>query len=140
MRRLMHGLLIVGVMIGFLGGFLLPQPVLANGLARLTMPLVAVENSGNAVDAKLGTEFGKKIDLNNTNVRTFRLYKGMYPTLARLIVDNAPFQSVQDVFDIPGLTADQKEVLQANLDNFTITAPDSALVEGGDRINNGYYQ
>ncbi len=139
MRRLMHGLLIVGMLMGLFGGFQ-SQPAFANGGTQFNLPLVAVVNSGNAVDAKLSTDFGKKIDLNNTNVRTFRLYKGMYPTLARLVVSNAPYQSVEDVFDIPGLTAEQKEVLQANLDNFTVTPADSALVEGGDRINNGYYQ
>lgn len=142
MRRLMHGLLVV-VLIGVCSGFLQPQPALASGwtqLTRLNVPFIAVETSGNAVDAKLATEFGKKLDLNNTNVRSFRLYKGMYPTLARMIVSNAPYDSVEAVFNIPGLTDQQKSVLEANLDNFTVTPPDSALVEGGDRINNGYYQ
>jgi photosystem II PsbU protein len=93
----------------------------------------------NSADSKLGTEFGKKIDLNNTNVRAFRKYPGLYPTLARKVVDNAPYKSVDDVLNIPGLSEKQKEALNANLDKFTLTATDDTFTEGGDRYNNGYY-
>jgi photosystem II PsbU protein len=93
----------------------------------------------NSADSKLGTEFGKKIDLNNTNVRAFRKYPGLYPTLARKVVDNAPYKSVEDVLNIPGLSEKQKEALNANLDKFTLTSVDDTFTEGGDRYNNGYY-
>jgi photosystem II PsbU protein len=96
-------------------------------------------NGSNSADTKLGTEFGKKIDLNNTNVRAFRKYPGLYPTLARKIVDGAPYKSVEDVLNIPDLSDSQKANLEKNLGNFTITAADDTFVEGGDRINNGYY-
>jgi photosystem II PsbU protein len=93
----------------------------------------------NSADTKLGTEFGKKIDLNNTNVRAFRKYPGLYPSLARKVVDNAPYKNVDDVLNIPGLSEKQKEMLQSNLDNFTLTTVDDTFTEGGDRYNNGYY-
>ena len=93
----------------------------------------------NSADNKLGTEFGKKIDLNNTNVRAFRKYAGLYPTIARKVVDNAPYKTVEDVLNIPGLTEKQKESLNANLENFTLTSTDDTFTEGGDRYNNGYY-
>lgn len=93
----------------------------------------------NSADNKLATEFGKKIDLNNTNVRAFRKYPGLYPTIARKVVDNAPYKDVEDVLDIPDLSDKQKEMLTANLDNFTLTSSDDLFVEGGDRYNNGYY-
>jgi photosystem II PsbU protein len=32
------------------------------------------------------------------------------------------------------------QVLKDNLDNFTVTVPDPALVEGADRFNNGVYK
>ncbi len=96
-------------------------------------------NSSNSADSKLGTEFGKKIDLNNTNVRAFRKYPGLYPTLARKIVDGAPYKSVDDVLNIPDLSVNQKANLEKNLDNFTITSTDDTFNEGGDRYNNGYY-
>lgn len=86
------------------------------------------------------SELGAKIDLNNTNMRSFRLYQGMYPTLASLIVKNAPYENVEDVLEISGLTDRQKETLRANLDSFTATPQESALVEGADRINNGIYR
>jgi photosystem II PsbU protein len=93
----------------------------------------------NSADDKLATEFGKKIDINNTNVRAFRKYPGLYPTIARKVVDNAPYKSVDDVLDIPDLSDKQKELLEANLDNFTITSKDDTFTEGGDRYNNGIY-
>ena len=97
------------------------------------------EEIRNSADSKLGTEFGKKIDLNNTNVRAFRKYPGLYPTLARKVVDNAPYKSVEDVLNIAGLSEKQKETLNANLDKFTLTTVDDTFTEGGDRYNNGYY-
>ncbi|AFY94740.1 photosystem II complex extrinsic protein PsbU [Chamaesiphon minutus] len=105
-------------------------------LAATSAPEEVIRNSA---DSKLGTEFGKKIDLNNTNVRAFRKYPGLYPTLARKVVDNAPYKSVEDVLNIPGLSEKQKEALNANLDKFTLTSVDDTFTEGGDRYNNGYY-
>jgi photosystem II PsbU protein len=108
-----------------------------------SMVLAAAPATGevirNSADSKLGTEFGKKIDLNNTNVRAFRKYPGLYPTLARKVVDNAPYKSVEEVLNIPGLSEKQKEALNANLDKFTLTSVDDTFTEGGDRYNNGYY-
>jgi photosystem II PsbU protein len=114
-----------------------------NGFNLASTPklLAAVEeNIRDAVSAKLRSEFGQKLDLNNTNIRAFRQYQGLYPTLAGILVKNAPYESVQAVLDIPGLTDRQKEILQDNLDNFTVTSVESALTEGADRINNGIYR
>jgi photosystem II PsbU protein len=94
----------------------------------------------NVVDEKLGSEFGQKIDLNNSNIQTFTQYSGLYPTLARKIIKNAPYAEVEDVLDIPGLSDRQKETLQANLEHFTVTAVEKALVEGEDRYNPGIYK
>ena len=103
--------------------------------------LAAVEEDvRDAVSAKLVTEFGRKLDLNNTNIRAFRQYQGLYPTLAGILVKNAPYRSVDDVLEIPGLSDRQKQVLRENLDNFTVTDVESALTEGADRINNGIYR
>jgi photosystem II PsbU protein len=98
-----------------------------------------ITQGSNKADSKLGTDFGKKIDLNNTNVRAFRKYPGLYPTLARKVVDNAPYKTVEDVLNLPGLSENQKSLLQKNLDNFTATSTDDTFNEGGDRYNNGYY-
>jgi photosystem II PsbU protein len=100
----------------------------------------AEEDVRDAVSAKMASEYGQKLDLNNTNVRAFRQYQGLYPTLAGMIIKNAPYDNVDDVLNISGLTSEQKEILKKNLGNFTVTSVESALVEGADRINNGIYR
>jgi photosystem II PsbU protein len=79
-----------------------------------------------------------KIDLNNSNINTFRKVRGMYPTLGRIIIDNAPYRSLDDVLAIPGLTEAQKELITANADNFTLKRPDESM--GRERINNANYR
>lgn len=105
-----------------------------------SVPLLAVEGLRDAVSDKMTTEYGQKLDLNNTNVRAFRQYQGLYPTLAGAIVKNAPYEKVEDILELPGLSARQKDILRSNLDNFTVTDVEAALTEGADRINNGIYR
>jgi photosystem II PsbU protein len=132
MKRLVGTMMALGLMlISCFGIFSFPQQAEA-------APVVA--EFRNSMDDKLATDFGKKIDLNNTNVRAFAQFPGLYPTLARMILSNAPFEEVDDIFEMPGLTDRQAEILKANLDKFTLSSPDSALVEGGDRFNNGIYR
>ena len=148
MKRLVQFVAILSLMLGCLGWLGMSQPVLAVNLTDIGAAvrpsfLLAVDSERplrNAVEDKFATEFGKKIDLNNTNVRAFRQYSGLYPTLAAKILRNSPYEEVGDVLTIPGLTAEQKELLTANLPNFTVTEVSKELVEGGDRINNGIYR
>jgi photosystem II PsbU protein len=93
----------------------------------------------NVGDDKLRTEFGKKVDLNNSAIIEFRQFRGFYPKLASKIIQNAPYEKVEDVLKIPDLTERQKERLQANLDNFTVTPPASVFIEGDERYNPGVY-
>uniref|UniRef100_UPI0034C6DF09 PsbU n=1 Tax=Arthrospira sp. FACHB-439 TaxID=153964 RepID=UPI0034C6DF09 len=93
----------------------------------------------NKADAKLGTEFGKKLDLNNSSIREFRQYPGMFPTLAKMIIDAAPYDSVQEVLEIPGLTDAQKEIIERYIGEFTITPVEPILQEGDFRLNTGVY-
>jgi photosystem II PsbU protein len=141
MKRFVSLLAVLCLLVGCLGW--LPQKAMAADLTGVTLrssTLLAVEAPlRNRADDKLATEFGKKIDLNNTNVRAFRKYPGMYPNLATKVVDNAPYKQVEDVLEIPGLSARQKELLQDNLDKFTVTEVSDVFTEGGDRYNNGYY-
>lgn len=157
MKRMICLLATLGMMLGFLGwsgtqnafaaNLSLPagQSVLQfDWLQSVTSTpkfLAAVEEEvRDVVSNKLASEFGQKIDLNNTNLRAFRQYPGFYPTLAGIIVKNAPYEKVEDVLDLPGLTERQKEALRNNLDNFTVTDVEAALTEGADRINNGIYR
>ena len=146
MQRITRWLGVISlVMITCLGILGLTQPVMAADLTLQPVQVLAArapisnEILRNQVDQKLGSEYGQKIDLNNTNIRAFAEYPGLYPTLARILVKNAPYDNVEDVLDIPGLSERQINTLQANLGNFAVTDVEDALVEGSDRYNNGIY-
>ena len=147
MKQLVSLLVALAVLLGWVSSPAVAQPISGpiSGADLLSAPLEAMvwlaeSSSQNAVDAKLNTEYGAKLDLNNANVQGFKKFPGLYPNLARKILLNAPYESVDDVLDLPGLSNKQIDVLRANLDNFTVTVTDSALVEGGDRFNNGVYK
>jgi photosystem II PsbU protein len=100
-------------------------------------PIMAVRR--NTTDDKLREIGVGKLDLNNSDVRDFRQLRGFYPNLASKIIKNAPYDSVEDVLDIPGLSETQKERLQANLDNFIVTETEASMNAGDDRYNPGVY-
>ncbi|HRD41380.1 MAG TPA: photosystem II complex extrinsic protein PsbU [Prochlorococcaceae cyanobacterium AMR_MDS_5431] len=92
----------------------------------------------NIADDKIAERAGK-VDLNNSSVRRFQQFPGMYPTLAGKIVLGGPYNQVDDVLSLD-LTERQKELFNQYRDNFTVTAPEIALNEGFDRINDGQYR
>ncbi len=148
MKRLFRWLSVLSLIVGCLG-WLGSQNAMAAGMQTLSLrsispAIVANAAAGqglrNKVSDKMATEYGKKLDLNNTNLRAFREIQGMYPTLAGLLVKNAPYESVDEILNIPGLSAVQKDTLAKNLDKFVVTDVEEALVEGADRINNGIYR
>ena len=124
---------------GILGTTQTAQAFSFNSFVGNQVPVLALARQ-NKADQKLGTDFGKKIDLNNTNIAAFQKYPGLYPTLAKKIIKNAPYKKVEDVLNIPKLSDKQKGLLQANLDNFTVTEFEPNFNEGDDRINNGIYR
>ncbi|MCS6960752.1 MAG: photosystem II complex extrinsic protein PsbU [Pseudanabaenaceae cyanobacterium SKYGB_i_bin29] len=79
-----------------------------------------------------------KIDLNNANVLAFRRLPGMYPTLAKIIIQNAPYASLDEVLQIEGLTERQKERIKQYMDQFTLYRPDNSMQR--ERINNANYR
>jgi photosystem II PsbU protein len=79
-----------------------------------------------------------KVDLNNANIASFRRLRGMYPTLAKVLVKYAPYERVEDIFAIPDLSDRQKSTLQSHLEQFTLRRPDNAL--NRERINNASYR
>jgi len=125
MKRLLAWLMSGVVLAGLLVTLLLPQPALA--LERR-----------NVADDKIAESAGK-VDLNNSSVRRFQQYPGMYPTLAGKIVLGGPYQNVDDVLKLD-LTVRQKELFEKYKSNFTVTDPSIALNEGFDRINDGVYR
>lgn len=149
MKKALGTLVAFGLLMGsLLLGNAQPVSALSLGSASViglsqNMPLIA--NAGgrelrNSVDDKLATDYGNKIDINNTNIASFRKFRGLYPTIAGKVVSNAPYDSIDDVLRIPGLSEVERDRLEKNIDIFSISAPDPALVEGADRFNNGVYK
>ncbi len=143
MRRLLRSLAVVCVFnLSLLGWMGFAQSALAANLTQVAQnaPLFLAEvKVRNPLEDKF-YEIGDKIDLNNTNIRSFRELQGFYPNLASKIIKYAPYKKVEDVLNIPGLSETQKARLQENLDKFTATEPLPELIEGDDRINKGYYK
>jgi len=137
--RLFSVLILVLGCWGWLGTTDTAQAVSFNSFVGNQVSVLALARQ-NKADQKLATDFGKKIDLNNTNIAAFQKYPGLYPTLGSKIIKNAPYEKVEDVLSIRGLSDRQKQLLQANLDNFTVTEYEPNFNEGDDRINNGIYR
>ncbi len=79
------------------------------------------------------------IDVNNTILRNYRQLPGFYPNLARTLVKNAPYDSLEDMLRIPGLTEEQKALIKANAENFVIGEYQEGANQLENRINQGYY-
>ena len=92
----------------------------------------------NAADDKLD-EIDNKIDLNNASIREFRDLRGFFPNLAAAIIRNAPYDTVEDVLDIPDISDRQRKRLEDNLDSFVVTDPAYVFNEGDSRYNTGIY-
>lgn len=119
--------------------WLMSGVLLAGLLMSLMLPPAAhAEERRNVADDKIAASQGK-VDLNNSPVRSFQQFPGMYPTLAGKIVVGGPYETVDDVLNLD-LTDRQKELFQKYRDNFTVTPPSIALNEGFDRINPGVYR
>ncbi|MEA5595515.1 photosystem II complex extrinsic protein PsbU [Rivularia sp. UHCC 0363] len=146
MKRLAHLVTVFSLLIGFwglLGSLDLAQAANFDTFAVNKTPIFAIDSSRilrNRADDRLADVYGDKIDLNNTNIGAFQRYRGLYPTLARKIVFNAPYENVEDVLNIKDLTESQKKRLQANLDNFSVSKTEDIFNEGAERINNGIYR
>ena len=65
-------------------------------------------------------------------------FPGFYPDLAGKIVSNAPYKSVGELYNIPGLSSTQKDLLKKNEARFVAKEPAAEYVI--DNINNGLYR
>ena len=145
MKRLARLLTVFSLLIGFWGclGFqTVAQAANFDAFTFNPTPIFAVDSSRvlrNRADEKLADVYGEKIDLNNTAIGAFQRYRGLYPTLAKKIIFNAPYDNVEEVLNIEGLSERQIQRLQANLDNFTVNPPEDIFIDGDERINNGDY-
>ncbi|NBO27921.1 MAG: photosystem II complex extrinsic protein PsbU [Synechococcaceae bacterium WBA_2_066] len=117
---------------------LLCSVLLSSCLLGLQPQLAQADELRNLADDKIAQAQGK-VDLNNSSVRRFQQFPGMYPTLAGKIVVGGPYTDVDDVLKLD-LSERQKELFEKYRSNFTVTQPEIALNEGFDRINDGQYR
>ena len=132
MKRLLSWLTGCALLAGLLAGLMLPTAVHAEDALR---EKYSGSDIRNVVDDKIAEREGK-VDLNNSSVRRFQQFPGMYPTMAGKIVLGGPYSDVDDVLELD-LSERQKELFAKYRDNFTVTPPSIALNEGDDRINDG---
>mmetsp|Transcript_6292 Transcript_6292/g.9583 ORF Transcript_6292/g.9583 Transcript_6292/m.9583 type:complete len:152 (+) Transcript_6292:120-575(+) len=78
------------------------------------------------------------IDINNANVRVYLKLPGLYPTVAGKIVTNGPYKGVADVYNIPGLSSKEKDLIKKYEGRFVTKAPAADYVI--DKFNNGLYR
>jgi photosystem II PsbU protein len=78
---------------------------------------------------------GEIVDINNANIRVYLKMPGLYPTVAGKLVKNTPYKSVSDIYNIPGLTGPEKEVMKKYEARFVTKEPSADFVI--DRFNNG---
>ena len=113
MKKIIRDLTLLSlILVIFLMVIAIPQP---------TSDIQAIASELPEVVEKSCPEFGAKIDLNNANIIAFQDCRGFYPNLAKKIVLNGPYEKVEDVLKIPELSEHQKDLLQSQLVNFTVT-------------------
>ncbi|MFS8888831.1 photosystem II complex extrinsic protein PsbU [Synechococcus sp. R55.1] len=108
--------------------------VLCLCLTPLGIPIVA-----RAAELPAVKHLDTPIDVNNTILRNYRQLPGFYPTLARILVKNAPYKSLEDMLQISGLTEQQKALIKANAENFVFGEYQEGANQLENRINQGYY-
>lgn len=108
--------------------------VLCLCFAPLGIPVVA-----RAAELPAVKHLDTPIDVNNTILRNYRQLPGFYPTLARILVKNAPYRSLEDMLQISGLTEQQKALIKANAENFVFGEYQEGANQLENRINQGYY-
>jgi photosystem II PsbU protein len=84
---------------------------------------------------------GDKVDVNNANIRAFTQFPGMYPSAAAKIlkvVPDAGYKSAGELYNAPGLSSAEKDVIKKWESKFVFLEPKPEYVI--DRLNNGMYR
>ena len=81
-----------------------------------------------------------QVDVNNANIRVYTRFPGMYPTIAGIIVKNAPYASTQDLESKVSakLTPEMKAIFGKYQKNLVALKPAPEYQE--DQFNNGFYR
>lgn len=106
----------------------------AVGAAALFPALANAEIDYEGVKYLGGTN---KVDVNNANIRAFTQFPGMYPSAAAKILKAVPndgYKSAGELYNAPGLTSAEKDVIKKYEGNFVFLTPKPEYVI--DRLNN----
>lgn len=128
--------LILAIMFCLTSGMLV-APAWAGSGDMGTGTLIAAAEDESAPEPRKVLE--TKIDVNNTILRNYRKLPGFYPTLARVLIVNGPYDSLEEMLEIEGLTEAQKELIRANFVNFTVGEYREGDSQRENLINKGYY-
>jgi photosystem II PsbU protein len=81
-----------------------------------------------------------QVDVNNANIRVYTRFPGMYPTIAGIIVKNAPYASTQEIESkiAAKLTPEMKAIFSKYQKNLVALKPAPEYQE--DQWNNGLYR
>jgi len=110
----------------------------ASAAALATFGAVAPANANREFEGVGLLGGGTIVDVNNANVRVYLKMPGMYPSIAGKIVTAGPFKTVADIYNIPGLSGKEKEVIKKYESRFTVRTPSADYVI--DKYNNGLYR
>merc|ERR1712174_2582 len=66
---------------------------------------------------------GNVVDVNNANIRVYLKMPGLYPNVAGKIASNGPYKSVGDLYQIPGLSQAEKDLIKKYEPRFTAQPP-----------------
>ncbi|MGK7912035.1 MAG: photosystem II complex extrinsic protein PsbU [Synechococcus sp.] len=130
--------------LAFIIGISLVINLATPALAQESVDTVAPAEQSSAadvteVDGVPVIDLQPKLDLNYAMLRRFRELPGFYPTLGQKIIKAVPFNSVEDVVNIDGLTDKQIRLLRANFKNFVVGDYDEGANDFETRLNKGFY-
>ena len=123
------------------------RAILAGAVATVSLPATAIAPQWDKDYIGVGAERNAlsdyevvamqqapsgKLDLNNALVTDYKQLPGMYPHAAGLIASNGPYNSVNDVFRLPGATDSDKELFKRYKSSFIALPPGRTFYE---RIN-----
>eukprot|EP00929_Paragymnodinium_shiwhaense_P106508 TRINITY_DN7196_c0_g1_i1.p1 TRINITY_DN7196_c0_g1~~TRINITY_DN7196_c0_g1_i1.p1 ORF type:complete len:191 (+),score=60.36 TRINITY_DN7196_c0_g1_i1:197-769(+) len=109
--------------------------------AAAAAAVVATPMAASALVDYEGIEFlggSDRVDINNAPVQAYRQYPGFYPTAAGKIASNGPYKSVEDIYNIPGITEATKAIFKKYEKQLVCLPVSPAYFL--DRINNGMYK
>lgn len=128
--------LIWGITFSLTSGFAVTPAWASPEIQGTAVQIAAVEGDDIPEPRKL---LETKIDVNNTILRNYRKLPGFYPTLARILILNAPYDSLEEILEIEGLTEEQKQLIRANFVNFELGEYREGDSQRENLINKGYY-